>query len=156
MPQPRDVAKYPREFLEIAERFTRDTSPFHIQFLTIREAMRTRFRLYGFKEALMNDPGVGESPFSAFLATEIGLQEYRDGKAALLIRMPEDAPAVAAVRAALASSGASLLGGDVQQAQHSEGSLAPAVGADGSAVDKSVEEFLRAETERRKEPRDED
>jgi hypothetical protein len=143
MPQPREISAYPVDFLNIAERFETNTSPLALEQVDSKGAMYQRFRLYGFKEALKRDPAL-KARFGNFLGTQIGLSGTT-----LVVRMPEDEPGIAAIRAALSAEGRMPVLPEQAQASPEQGLLGMKPGYDGSPAENEILKFLDSPSEAR-------
>lgn len=141
MPQPRDVSRYPAEFLELAQKFQASPLAIAITCTSNKAAMRMRFKLYGFKDAIRSQEGMKEM-FTAFLATEVTISG-----STLTIRMPEDSQEAAAIREALRATVAGEEGGVSAPAHSSQAHFPsiPAAGTDTSASEMSIDDFLKKE-----------
>lgn len=111
MPTSTKIEKYPAQFHKLAQRFETDRSAIEIPCTSIKAAMALRFKLYGFKRAIDEQnrgAPLGERLWPHFSATEVLIRGTPKagplgaaGGAFVVVRMPEDDAALAALDNAL-------------------------------------------------------
>jgi hypothetical protein len=143
MSQPKDIARYPESYLELASQFEADPRPKRITFSSQREAMRERFKLYGFKDAMRLQPEL-VATFPIFLSTQIALENCD-----LVVRRPDDAPGIDAIRAALAADALVNPSPAKDLMKLEQGLLGMKPGYDGSPAENEILKFLDSPSEAR-------